>query len=84
MSRPDLPYQATGRREALRAVIDQYKIGSENDPASWWYSEALADLGHLWLENPDADLGGFLDAITKAIEWIETEQMSLRNGIPLP
>lgn len=71
-------------RETLRAAIDQYREGYETSPPSYWYTEALTDLGHLWLESPDADMSGFLDAITKAIGWIETEQASLRKGRALP
>lgn len=81
---PLMPDDPIHPREMLRAVIARYREDYETHPPSYWYTEALTDLGHLWLESPDADMAGFLDAITKAIGWIETEQSSLRKGLALP
>jgi hypothetical protein len=61
------------RLTVLRAALEAYRDGLEDDGPAWWFHEIVADLGHLWDEITPDDAAGFLDAVTHGIRRHDTE-----------
>ena len=62
------------RIAALRAAVLNYRDNFETDGPAWWYSEAVADLAHLWADDTGHDLAGLIDAIAHGLRIAERER----------